>query len=253
MQKLSKRLQAVADFITPGSRIADVGTDHAYLPIALVQQKIIPKALAMDVRPGPLECAKAHIQAAGLEAQIIPRLSDGVKELEPGEADSVVMAGMGGLLVIRILEQVIQQSLNLQELVLEPQSDIEKVRHFLREQEWCIDKEALVLEDGKYYPVLHVIPAKNAPSLPVELQTWLQNLEKHIPYEELRDRYPVLLAYEKSPELYGYLEREIRIQKKIKAALSDSEISEKTKRRKWEVQQRLEELELLLDLYREGA
>ena len=116
--RLSLRLKAVADFVKPGSRIADIGTDHGYVPIYLAQIGRAAGAIAMDVRQGPLERAKEHIreyegwaiQHAGNSRQQDPcaieaRLSDGLKELRPGEADTVIMAGMGGELEIRILEQ----------------------------------------------------------------------------------------------------------------------------------------------------
>ena len=102
--QLSKRLSAVASLITEGSRLADIGTDHGYVPIALVENGSIPSAVAMDVNKGPLERAQEHIREKHLEDRIKTRLSDGVKALEEGEADAVLIAGMGGMLVIRILD-----------------------------------------------------------------------------------------------------------------------------------------------------
>ena len=101
--KLSKRLELVASFVPKGSRIADIGTDHGHLPICLVEQGICPGAVAMDVGRGPLGRANAHIREHGLSGVIETRLSDGLARLRPGEADTVVMAGMGGQLVIHIL------------------------------------------------------------------------------------------------------------------------------------------------------
>ena len=103
--QLSERLQAVADFVTPQSRLADVGTDHAYVPIYLAEKKIISRAIAMDVVDGPLQRARENIAVHRLEAVIETRKSDGLEALKPGEADTVVIAGMGGLLICRILEQ----------------------------------------------------------------------------------------------------------------------------------------------------
>ena len=103
--QLSKRLQAVARLVTPGSRLADVGTDHGYVPIWLFEQGQILSAIAMDLRNGPLERAREHIQMHGLDAHIETRLSDGLDKLLPGEADSIVIAGMGGMLVVKILSQ----------------------------------------------------------------------------------------------------------------------------------------------------
>lgn len=160
-QKLSKRLQAAADFVTPGSRVADVGTDHGHLPIYLIQCGRCPCAVAMDIRSGPLQRADEHIRSAGLTGSIQTRLSDGLKELMPGEADSVVIAGMGGLTVINILEASFDIVQGISELILAPQSDIAKVRRFLREHGMLIDRENLVLEDSKFYPILHVVKNEN--------------------------------------------------------------------------------------------
>ena len=124
--ELSKRLQAVADLVTAGCRVADVGTDHAYIPIALVQEGRIPGAVAMDVNTGPLERARLHVAENRLEEKIELRLSDGLAALSPGEADSVVIAGMGGGLVIRILTEGAQTVRGVKECILQPQSEIEK-------------------------------------------------------------------------------------------------------------------------------
>ena len=91
--ELSKRLYAVSALVSDGMIVADVGTDHGYIPIALCLEGVIPSALAMDVNPGPLERAKEHIQQFDLETDIHTRLSDGVQALCPGEADSVLIAG----------------------------------------------------------------------------------------------------------------------------------------------------------------
>ncbi|MCD8346531.1 MAG: class I SAM-dependent methyltransferase [Lachnospiraceae bacterium] len=102
--QLSKRLAAVADMVTPGLVLADIGTDHAYIPIYLMEQQIIPRAIAADINRGPLARADAHIREHALEKKIETRLSDGLKAFAPNEAQSIVIAGMGGALTIRILE-----------------------------------------------------------------------------------------------------------------------------------------------------
>ena len=101
--ELSKRLQAVAGFVSEGNRLVDVGTDHGYIPIYLVKTGKIPSAIAMDVKKGPLSRAEEHIGQAGLDAYIECRLSDGLRGLKPGEGESLLLAGMGGNLMIRIL------------------------------------------------------------------------------------------------------------------------------------------------------
>ncbi|MFR3185056.1 MAG: tRNA (adenine(22)-N(1))-methyltransferase [Ruminococcus sp.] len=154
MIRLSKRLSMNASFVTPGNRLADVGTDHGYIPIALVQEKIIPSALAMDVNPGPLERAKQHIREFHLESDIHTRLSDGVQSLQPGEADSVLIAGMGGALTVKILQEGREVLRTVKELILQPQSEIDKVRRYLEQAGYKITKEDMVWEEGKYYQVM---------------------------------------------------------------------------------------------------
>lgn len=153
-------MTAVASMITPGNVLADVGTDHGYVPIALVQEKKIPKAIAMDINKGPLQRACEHITECNLEDYIETRLSDGVEKLKVGEADTILIAGMGGDLVMHILSEGRDVCRNAKELVLQPQSELEKVRKFLREQRYKLVDEDMVIEDGKYYPMMKVVPVE---------------------------------------------------------------------------------------------
>ena len=154
--KLSKRLETVASFVPKGSNIADIGTDHGYVPIYLVREGLAEHAVAMDVRKGPLERAKAHVAEAGLENRIDVRLSDGLTGLKPGEADCVVIAGMGGELVIHILEAGRSLWETIGYWVLSPQSELDKVRRFLEKESFSIVRETMMKEDGKYYTVMSV-------------------------------------------------------------------------------------------------
>ena len=114
---LSHRLRAVSDLVTQGNRLADIGTDHAFVPIFLVEEGRIPSAVAMDINAGPLERAREHILLHGLEDRIRTRLSDGLQALERGEADTILIAGMGGALTVRILQQRKGLSQEVKELV----------------------------------------------------------------------------------------------------------------------------------------
>lgn len=157
--RLSKRLQLVASFVPEGSRIADIGTDHAYIPVYLAQTGRIASAIAMDVGKGPLERAKAHIEDLVRGQQVCPletRLSDGLKELKAGEADTVIIAGMGGELVIRILTEGGRLWDDIKQFILSPQSDLDKVRHFLAENGFSIADESMVKDEGKFYTVMSV-------------------------------------------------------------------------------------------------
>ena len=154
---LSDRLNAAASMVTRGYRLADIGTDHGFVPIWLVKSGIIPSAIAMDINRGPLERAQEHIAQAGLDRFIQTRLSDGLEGLGEGEADSILIAGMGGALTVRILEKDPPSDLGAAELILQPQSEIGKVREYLCTSGWKIDAEDMVLEEGKYYPMMHCI------------------------------------------------------------------------------------------------
>lgn len=159
--QISERLRAVAGMVSPGCRLSDVGTDHAYIPIYLIQNGTVPQAIAMDINQGPLLRATENIRRYGLSGQIETRLSDGLEKLQAGEVDTILIAGMGGLLMVRILEYGRAVLPGCRELVLQPQSDIRSVRAWLEENGWQIDREDLVFEDGKYYPMMRAIRAKS--------------------------------------------------------------------------------------------
>ena len=152
--ELSRRLAAIAEMVEEGSRLADVGTDHGYLPIWLVKTEKIPCAVAMDIGEGPLSRARDHVKAFGLEDRIRLRLSDGFEALQPGEAEAAVIAGMGGPLMIRILEDGREKIRDFRYLVLSPQSEIADVRRYLLSHDYAITEENMVLDEGKYYTVM---------------------------------------------------------------------------------------------------
>ena len=151
---ISKRLQQIADMVTFGSVPADIGTDHAYVPIRLVKNGVCPKAFAMDIGTGPLSRAREHILVEGLEDRIETRLSDGLAALRPGEADTVIIAGMGGALTVRILDDGARALEQVKTLVLSPHSEIEKVRSWTEKHGYEITDEEMLIEDGKYYTVM---------------------------------------------------------------------------------------------------
>ena len=158
--QLSKRLTAVAAMVTPSFRLVDVGTDHAYVPIYLAEQGRIPAAIAMDVNQGPLSRAREKIASHQLDAYIETSLSDGLSSLRAGEGDSLLIAGMGGGLTIRILSEGRSLLPGFSELILEPQSDVDRVRFWLFQNSFHIAEEDFVEEDGKYYPIIRAVPGE---------------------------------------------------------------------------------------------
>lgn len=205
--ELSKRLSAVAGLVTEGASVADIGTDHGYIPIYLAEKNPQAVLLAMDVNEGPLKRAREHIQAAGLDKRIELRLSDGLAALSPGEVDTVIAAGMGGGLILRILHAHPQVTASVREFVLQPQSELEKVRASLEEQGYRVIREDMVEEDGKYYPMMKMVHGR-----------------EERPLTKVEHLYGRKLLEERHPVLYEYLQREKRLKKEIleRLALSGS-------------------------------
>ena len=168
--ELSKRLFMTASMVERGSIVADVGCDHGYTAIYLVQNGICPRVLAMDVNEGPLARAREHIREAGLSAYIETRLSDGLSamqwvEEETGpdggadhgrrpEADTLLMAGIGGRLAARILEDAAQKLFRMRTVIVQPQSELWLVRRTLNRLGYRIAAEDMVKEDGKFYTAI---------------------------------------------------------------------------------------------------
>ncbi len=152
--KLSKRLQAVASFVEKGSHIADIGTDHGYVPIWLIQEGRASRVIAMDVRSGPLSRAEVHIKENHMEDQIETRLSNGLEQLKIGEVDTVIIAGMGGSLILQILEEAAHIRHTIKRFILSPQSDLNKFRHQLEQLNLHIQQEHMLEEEGKYYTIM---------------------------------------------------------------------------------------------------
>ena len=235
--KLSKRLQMVASLVTAGNRLGDIGTDHGYIPIVLVQQGICPVAIASDVNKGPLLRAKEHIEENGLSSKIQVRLGNGLASILPGEVDTVLIAGMGGSLIVTILEQGKNVRDSAKELVLSPHSDIPKVRAYIMEQGYEIIQESMVKEDGKYYVAMKAVLAQQRETM----EKWK---EEEIAYgkELLKQKNSVLLEYLRKTEnkitiiLQG-------LQEKGGDALSQ---------RKLELEQELQVVQKALECYKIG-
>lgn len=144
--RLSDRLETVVSMVRPAESAADIGTDHGHVPVELVRRGTVKRALAMDVRKGPLSRAEESVAMAGLENRIETRLSDGLEKLSPGEAEAVVIAGMGGELMIHILEQGRHMWDSVGQWILSPQSEIPKMRKWLWDNGFPVEKEEMVFE-----------------------------------------------------------------------------------------------------------
>ena len=187
--QLSRRLKAIADMVTEGNRLVDVGCDHGYLPVYLMLNHKIPGAIATDVGKGPLA-----------------RLCDGLQGVRTGEGDTLVIAGMGGPLMEKILTEGKAALPGFRELILQPQSDIPHFRHFLMEHGFCIIQEEMILEDGKYYPMMKAVSGRTPG------ESWTRE-------EEM---FGKLLLERLHPVLYKYLQRELRIREEISGQLKNA-------------------------------
>lgn len=223
---LSDRLLALADMVTKGNRVCDVGCDHGFLSIYLFKKGISPKVIAMDVNEGPLMRAKEHIQEYGAQIYIETRLSDGLSAYQAGEADTLICAGMGGRLMMRILETDFHKTASFKELIMQPQSEVQQFRGFLRSQGYKIVLENMIEEDGKFYPMMKAVRAEGvdmvhdacAKSEYVLRQS--EPAENRIWFTQIADRYGELLIRNKSAVLYRYLEKERRTYEEILKNLS---------------------------------
>ena len=233
MMELSIRLKAVADMVTPGLRLADIGTDHAYIPIYLVENEIIPSAIAMDINKGPLNRAEANIKDHGLDQKIRTRLSDGLERLEINEADTMIAAGMGGALVIKILSADRTITENLKELILQPQSEIWKVREYLCRTGYRIIDEKMVIDDEKYYTVMKAVRGEAA-------------------YNKAELEYGPVLLERKDPVLLEFLNREKQITYTILKSLYGQK-SDKSKQRFAELTHTMSFLNQVMNDYFEGS
>lgn len=153
---LSKRMKAIADMVRERSA-ADIGCDHAFVSVYLVEKGICDRVVAMDLRKGPLSIATKNVSARGLESVIDTRLSDGFEALKQGEAECAIIAGMGGLLMIDILKRGHVHTDAGIALVLQPQSDIDMVREYILSIGYRIDAESMVADEGKRYTVIRAI------------------------------------------------------------------------------------------------
>jgi tRNA (adenine22-N1)-methyltransferase len=159
MIKLSKRLQMIAERVPQGDRLADIGSDHALLPTYLAERSMISFAVAGEVNKGPYEAAQRQVRAARLGSSVIEvRLGDGLAVIQPGEIDTVTIAGMGGALIASILEAGKTNLKGVKTLVLQPNVGEDQVRRWFDANGWLLTEEAILEEDGKIYEILTAVP-----------------------------------------------------------------------------------------------
>lgn len=235
-EKLSYRLETVAQYIPQDYRIADIGSDHAYLPCYVVQKGIVPWAIAGEVVEGPYQSAKRQVEEEELTEKISVRKGDGLEVIEEGEVDCITIAGMGGSLIASILEKGKEKLTHVKRLILQPNISAISIRTWLLENGWGLIAEEIIEEDGKIYEVL-VAEKGN------EKNPYQNNLEKGLlfgPYlmrehnpifhkkwiSEKKNWLTILAKLEQASDSVENREKKVELMKKIKMAeevLSDEE------------------------------
>ncbi|MGI6255024.1 MAG: class I SAM-dependent methyltransferase [Acutalibacter sp.] len=201
---LGPRLALCADLVRPGSALCDVGTDHAYLPIWLLKQGKIPRALACDVNPGPLEAARRDGEKYQVGEGLTLRLSDGLCQVAPQEAEDVVIAGMGGELILRIVEETPWLQEGEKRLILQPMSSVPELREGLKRLGFEVLEEHAVQDSGKVYSAF----AAQYRGAPLETSPLYLLMGKLAPGEPHVDTYARKVLRELAAQRKGALHRE---------------------------------------------
>lgn len=165
--KLTKRLRAVADRIDKNSIVADIGTDHGYVPKYLIDNEISKLVIATDVSIGSLSKTSSYVEEENLSDVIITRLGNGLEPIKPFEVDTIIIAGMGGVLISEILEAERKKAKTINKFILQPMVGSSELRRYLVENHFRIISEDLVKEDGRYYEI--IVAENGAQKLPSDL------------------------------------------------------------------------------------
>jgi tRNA (adenine22-N1)-methyltransferase len=237
MITLTPRLEAVAKFVLPGQVVADIGTDHAYIPIYLVQSGNSQKAIATDIHDGPYRIARDRVNVCGLQDKIDVRKGDGFRPVKAGEAQVAVLAGMGGITIRDILCQSPQVVNSLKQLVLQPMTAPEEVRRWLAENGWKLDNECIIKEDENYYQIISAV--KGTQIWPEKKSSLLWHLGSAV---VARGDFVIL----------EYIEKLITVNRKLLAELGQLD-TPKGKARIKELEQQIDEMEELREICRLNA
>ena len=235
MVRLSERLQMVADMVSVKNSVADIGCDHGYTSLYLAQSVGIRHVIAMDINKGPLERAKEHIMQAQMEDCIEIRQSDGAKELKPGEVEGMVISGMGGALMVKILSESRPVADSLKELVIQPQSELPLIRRYLHQSGFVIAQEQMAVDADKFYVAIRAVPGKESYGTDEVAQIYY--------------RYGKCLIEDKNQILKTFLLRELqRLDGILERFQREWECGEKAVRRRQELILEKEEIYKALDM-----
>ncbi|MGA9226061.1 MAG: tRNA (adenine(22)-N(1))-methyltransferase TrmK [Mesobacillus sp.] len=232
-EKLSNRLEAVANNIPQGARLADIGSDHAYLPCNVVKKGIVPGAIAGEVAEGPYQSALEQVQSENLTAEISVRKGNGLDVIQPGEVDCITIAGMGGTLISNILDRGKTKLDGVNRLVLQPNVGSFAVRSWLIDNGWELMREEILKEDGKIYEIL--VAERGEPLKPFQQR----NLEAGILFG------PFLMG-EKSLIFIEKWNQEKKNWERILSQLNDAVQNEETASKRLELERKINMAEEVL-------
>lgn len=212
--KLSPRLLAIQYFVKKNSIVADIGTDHGYIPVHLIENNISKKVIATDISNGSLDKAIEYVKELGYEKDIDTRLGNGLEVLKPYEVDTLILAGMGGLLISDIIEKDIEIAKSINNFIFQPMVAAEELRKYLYNNNLKIVDEKIIKEEDRYYEIIYVKWGKDY-------------IEDEIYYEiskKLLDR--------KDPLLKEFLEFKIEKTEKILEELEKKDTEKVAERRR---------------------
>jgi len=224
---LSDRLKAIADFVPLNSIVGDIGTDHGYLPVYLIEKGICKKVIASDISRNSLEKIIQLVKSKGLEEKIDIRLGDGLKVFKPFEVDTLVIAGMGGLLIRNILDENKEVADSVVNFILQPNLASKELREYLYENSFEIVDEKLVKESGKFYEIIFAKKGKDY----VEDDIYLE--------------FGKRLFLNKDPLLGEYIQHKIKMMEKIIFELKITD-SQKSRERYYELKEKIESFKEVL-------
>ncbi|CAM2830200.1 tRNA (adenine(22)-N(1))-methyltransferase TrmK [Paenibacillus sediminis] len=250
--KLSARLQQIADQIPAGSRLADIGSDHALLPVSTVQSGIVISAIAGEVNPGPFQAAQKQVAEAGLSEVISVRKGNGLEVIEPGEVDVITIAGMGGSLIVRILTEGSEKLEGVSRLVLQPNIGEDVVRRWLVREGWYLVEEHILEEDGKIYEILTAERVQNASERNEQLyaERELQGCGIGLSKEMLISMGPYLVE-KTNAAFFKKWQGEIAKLERIRKSLSESEL-EASKQKEKAIASEIEQIKEVLKCLQKG-
>ena len=191
-KRIPKRMLAIANLVDNSKVLADVGCDHAYISINLLENGKAERIIASDLREGPLNIAKDNIKLEGFEERIETRLCAGLCGYEAGEVDTILISGMGGMLVKEILSESIDVVKQADTLILEPQSDLRVVRAYLKDIGFEIIDEDMLNEGGKYYQIMKAVKSKERMEVCDDIGAMAENEFGPI---LIKKKHPVLLEF----------------------------------------------------------